>query len=589
MQNKIFKNKILGGLLLVVMVGAFFRSYHFGDWMHYQLDQARDFRIVHSAMEYGLGELPLQGPRAAGSFLRLGPLLYYLEYGSAIVFGDTPVGSVVIILLLNIATIPVFYLFVRQFFDKKMALGLVSLFSVSLFMIVYSRFGWNPTLLPFFMISFFYSLLKATSQDKNAGWWLVLSSVMLVFVMNMHFIALIVTPIITVTYFVLVRPKIKLKWWTLSVGVFLFLNMPLIINDIKTNGENFKEFTKAVLDRSGDEKNKHNIIAKGIKNVGMHAQYNWIILTGHQLAGLPEWYKGNIECRHDCTRGFVQGFISLGMMILGVVGWFLLYCKEKDGSKKNFLKLVVIWAGMTFLIFTPLAYDVAPRFFLLNAPLVFIIFGFALGILKDKVGRKGNVIIILIVGICIVSNIFFVGQYFRELSQSSNDKDFVLAYNDRILKEKTRVTLGQIEEIVGWLEKKRGGNNYPLFIHAQSEYERAFLERIVARDISCSLASGSLKKIYRQSNYFVIVRTQSNQDKLLGKFKKKMDVVEMKNFGTLTVYYLQPREEFITDEKKDIKEDSKDRIFSNEVQPRYLWRQIFEGCTYVNNTGECIR
>jgi hypothetical protein len=590
MRNKIFQNKLLWAVLMIVAVGAFFRAYNFGDWMHYQLDQARDFRVIHAALEYGPGELPLQGPRAAGSFLRLGPLLYYLEYASALVFGDNPVGSVVVILLLNIAVVPVFYLFIREFFRKKIALGLTTLLSVSLFMIVYSRFGWNPNLLPFFMTAFFYSLLKVTGQNKDKGWWLILSAVALAFVVNMHFIALVITPMIAGVYFIWVRPKIKLKWWLLAGAVFIFLNVPLIINDIKTNGENLKEFKKALLDRSGDEKSKHNIIAKGIKNIGAHAQYNWIILTGHQLAGLPEWYHGEISCRQDCSRGFLQGLISLGIIILGIVGWFLLYRKEKNNSKKNFLRIIAIWAGMTFAIFTPLAYDIAPRFFLLNAPVVFILLGFVLIILKDNVNKKGNAIVIIIILSFILSNTFFVTRHFKELAQSSKDKNFILTYNDRILKEKTRITLGQIESIVDWIEAKQEQNKYPVFVQAQSEYERAFLGRINARNIEYSSIPDKLDKLYKQGNYFVVLRTQSNQDKALNKFKKRMNSIEMQNFGTLTVYYLQPKKDFITADKKIFKkQERKDRTFSSSVQPRYLWRQIFEGCNYNNELGECLK
>ena len=577
-------------LMIILAFGAFLRAYHFGDWMHYQLDQARDFRVVQAALEYGPGDLPLQGPRAAGSFLRLGPLLYYLEYVSALMFGDTPVGSVVIILLLNIAAIPVFYLFIREFFKKKIALGLTALFSVSLFMIIYSRFGWNPNLLPFFMMSFFYALLKATGQGQRKGWWLVLSATALAFVTNMHFIALVITPAIAFVYFIWVRPKIGLKWWLISIAVFIFLNIPLIVNDIKTNGENLKEFKKALLDRSGDEKSKHNIIAKGIKNIGAHAQYNWIILTGHQVAGLPEWYHGEISCRQDCARGFLQGLISLSVIVLGIVGWFLLYRKEKNKARKNFLRIIIIWAGMTFLIFTPLAYDIAPRFFLLNAPIVFVLFGFALSVLKDRAGEKGALVIVVIILSVVLSNTFFVARHFKELAQSSKDKNFILTYNDRILKEKTRITLGQIELIVDWLEEKQMTNQYPIFVQAQSEYERAFIGRIRARNIERSSIPDKLDTLYRQGNYFVILRTQSNQDKSLGKFKERMNVIEEKNFGTLTAYYLQPKEGFITADKKTIKkQEHKDRTFSSTVQPRYLWRQIFEGCSYNNELGECLK
>ncbi len=71
MKEHILRHRWIYALSVVIAVGAFLRLYHFEDWMHYQLDQARDFRVVYAAMEYGPGELPLQGPRAAGSFLRL--------------------------------------------------------------------------------------------------------------------------------------------------------------------------------------------------------------------------------------------------------------------------------------------------------------------------------------------------------------------------------------------------------------------------------------------------------------------------------------------------------------------------------------
>src|SRR3990167_4301732 len=134
---KIHGNKYILFLIIIIAVGTFQRGYHFGDWMHYELDQARDFRIIDAAITYGPGELPLQGPRAAGSFLRLGPLFYYLEYGSALIFGNTPTGTAMIVLILSILSIPLFYVFARQFFNKEWSLGFTMLFAVSLFLVTY--------------------------------------------------------------------------------------------------------------------------------------------------------------------------------------------------------------------------------------------------------------------------------------------------------------------------------------------------------------------------------------------------------------------------------------------------------------------
>ena len=214
MLNKILKNKVFWVMVVIVAVGFFLRAYHFGDWLHYQLDQARDFKIISSAVKYGPGELPLQGPRAAGSFLRLGPWFYYLEYFSALFFGNTPAGSALVIVLFNLVTIPLFYLFIRYFFKKELALGLTGLFAASLFLVVYSRFAWNPNLLLFFILLLFYSLLKITDERvKRKGWWLISSFGALAFIASLHFVALVTMPIIAGIYLLITRPRIAWQWW----------------------------------------------------------------------------------------------------------------------------------------------------------------------------------------------------------------------------------------------------------------------------------------------------------------------------------------------------------------------------------------
>ncbi len=587
-MKKLLKNKIFWIVLGITLFGAFLRAYHFGDWMHYQLDQARDFRVVHAAIVYGPGELPLQGPRAAGSFLRLGPLLYYMEYGSALVFGDTPAGSVMIILILNILAVPLFFVFLRRFFEWRLSAGLTGIFAVSLFMIVYSRFGWNPTLVPFFMILFAYALLQVTDGDKNSPWWLVGAAGALAFIANMHFVAFVTVPVIAIAYFIWTRPRIKWTWWLLAIGVFIFLNVPLIVNDIKTGGENTKEFVDVALNRSsGDNKNTHNIVDKTVRNVGMHTQYYWLVLTGNQFAVLPELKGRDIRCNYDCKHGLVFGGVSFVMIFFGVLGWVLLYKNEQNVDKKNFLRLVLLWGLIVFAVYTPLAYDIAPRFFLLNVPLMFIMLGFVLNIISTRNKKIENIFIIIVIAICIISNLFFVQKYYRELAQASTSENFVLNHSDKILKEKTRVTFSQMMKITDWMDSKYRENGWPIFMYGQPEYKRAFWERIDVRDIPRDHIPKDLKPLYREGNYFIVIRTQSDQKGFLKNFLKCLDIVERKNFGTLMTYYFKPKEECVTDEEKVFKEKSRDPKFSKDVQPRYLWRQVFEGCTYNTKTDKC--
>ncbi|MCK4635618.1 MAG: glycosyltransferase family 39 protein [Candidatus Moranbacteria bacterium] len=652
-KNTFKKNKIAIIFIVILSLGFFLRAFKFNDWMHYQLDQARDFRIIHSAIKYGVGELPLQGPKAAGNVmikskgsdiaddkttLRLGPLFYYMEYVSALIFGDTPVGSIVLILIFSFLTIPLFYIFVREFFNQKISLALMTIFSVSIFFVTYSRFGWNPNLMPFFMLAFVYSLLQATSKNKNClgrtlnffrqfkiivesdccknkftrfvakslniiekkvesvsnhfqnnpkkqnGWWLMVVSISLAFLSNMHFLAFTIAPVVAVVYLIWTRPQIALKYWLGAIAIFIFLNIPLIINDIKTDGENYKAFISAVLKKSdkkildpetGKEINKHSLFEKFVRNGGEHTQYNWLILTGDQRAELPQISDKDIKCDQDCKDGFFRGIISFVILLLGLISGVYLYWKEKKDERKNFLIIILLWLGINFMAYIPLSYDLAPRFFLLSGPLVLVLWGMVLKVVSQSKNKYLRIIIWLITAGFIISNLIFVFLYFNELSQAKSNPDLRIK-TDHILKEKNRMTLEQMEEIVEYMVSKYEENNYPIFLDAQAEFKRAFWERIDVRDIPRDHISGDLKPLYREGNYFIIIRTQSNAKNYLEKFVVGMDVVEKKVFGTLTLYELKPKGEFITDDRKVFKPKDRDPKFSSSAQVRYLWRQIFE-------------
>ena len=587
-MKSILYNKIFWIVCGIVMIGFVLRIYHFSDWMHYQLDQSRDFRVIHAALEYGPGELPLQGPRAGGSFLRLGPLLYYLEYGSAIVFGDTPAGSVMIILLLNVLAIPLFYLFVRRFFDQWMSVGLACIFSVSIFLITYSRFGWNPNLILPFTLLFVYALLRLHTYGEkkdHAGWWLVIASVALAFITNMHFVAFVTMPLIAIIYLVWSRPWIGLRYWVVAIGVFLFLNTPLIINDVKTGGENFVAFVDVVLDRSGNASDddgeaestkSHTLLDKAVYNFGKHTQFYWMILTGDQMAVIPELDGTDLQCNYDCRHGIVRGVFSMIMIFCAFGCWFFLYYVEEDRAKRDFLRLILVWSGVLFLVYTPLAYDLAPRFFLLNAPIAFVIVGIVFTAISLESRKTGVAMAMIIIVFCVISNLYFLTRYYNELSRAATDPTLVIPHHDRILKEKTRVTYEQMQKITAWMASFGHANGMPVFFDAQLEYKRAFGDLLERENAIQQDGYSSCKAIYAQGNYFVIVRTQSDQSPILSKYTPCLTVEQTNVFGTMTVYYLIQKAEAITDQAKEKFEEDRDPDFAEGVQQRYLWRQVFE-------------
>src|SRR3989338_6583925 len=111
MPNFSSKQLAVFGLIAIIGFGFFLRTYHFSDWLHFELDQARDVRVIDTALDGSATDLPLLGPKAGGTFLRLAPGFYYLEYVSALVFGRVPAGMAGVVGVFSLFPVPPFFFF----------------------------------------------------------------------------------------------------------------------------------------------------------------------------------------------------------------------------------------------------------------------------------------------------------------------------------------------------------------------------------------------------------------------------------------------------------------------------------------------
>ncbi|MGB4943340.1 MAG: glycosyltransferase family 39 protein, partial [Candidatus Moraniibacteriota bacterium] len=202
------------GLALIMAFGFFLRSYHFADWLHFELDQARDARVIDAALEGGPSELPLLGPKAGGTFLRLGPGYYYLQYLGATLFGGTPAGMAMIILITSVASIAIFFFLTRRLFPDWLALLLTLAYSTAEYLVMYGRFAWNPNMLPCFILLGMYALLRSVGGgERHPGWWLAVSAAAFGIATQLHFLAFLAVPIFVILFLLLRRPRFQLRAW----------------------------------------------------------------------------------------------------------------------------------------------------------------------------------------------------------------------------------------------------------------------------------------------------------------------------------------------------------------------------------------
>jgi 4-amino-4-deoxy-L-arabinose transferase-like glycosyltransferase len=564
-------------LAAITAFGFFLRVYHFSDWLHFELDQARDARIVDDGLRGDFFDLPLLGPKAGGTTLRLPPGFYYLEYLSAVVFGGTPYGMAAIVMILSTLSVPIFYVFVRRFFSVRLGLLLATLFAASEFFVMYGRFAWNPNLIPFFALLGFYALLRTIDhEEQHKGRWFVVAALGLSLAMQMHSLAFVAIPLVTLAFLALRRPRLSWEAWLGAAVVVSVLYLPMILNEIETGWANSRAFISATTEKS--TKNEHSIVEKAIRDVAEHAMHGTVILTGFEGTTFPviDFYtkEGKFvgwACDARCDRGKWYGVAAVLMLLASLCAFAVLWWRESVRRKSDFLLLSGVWFTVAFLLFLPLSYDMAPRFFLVSGPVFFVLIGVLLFAVKSLFGERkiGRQIVFWAIIALVLSNLSSLQTRFDEINRSQTEA--IDSPPDRILKERIRVTLAQEENIVSFLEARSRETGYPVYMWSEPQYRRALKYLMEKRDVQNAVLG--FDGIYREGVYYMILRAQSDLDDAVAKYRVEYEIGQTTSFGTLVAIELFPKPEAIQAVRQDFSQAK-----SNDSQglPRYTWREFFQ-------------
>jgi 4-amino-4-deoxy-L-arabinose transferase-like glycosyltransferase len=235
-----------------ILFAIFLRTYDHSDLLRFGKDQARDAAIIRDIIAERQ-PLPLIGPRAYGTEFKMGPIFYYFQYASARIFGTEPDKMAYPDLLFSILTIPVLYLFLRKYFGRNIALSLTALYAVSFFAVQNGRFAWNPNSLPLFSILFLYALLELSDSDSRKKiLWSILGGVALGIGVQLHTLFILVMSIFFILYCAYFFQKKPLPWKNLAIifSVAIFLNLPQLISEIKTGGQNSRAFLAGITQKT---------------------------------------------------------------------------------------------------------------------------------------------------------------------------------------------------------------------------------------------------------------------------------------------------------------------------------------------------
>ncbi len=235
-------------LVLIIALAAFLRFYKLSEYMTFLGDEGRDVLMVKRILT--TLDIPLIGPPMSVGNIYLGPLYYYMMTIPMAVFWLNPVAAAGMVALIGTLTVGLVYFLTREWFGKTAAFVAGFLYAVSTVNIIYSRSSWNPNPVPFFTLLSFIGIYLS-HKYKNYK-WLLLTGVSFAFALQMHYITLLLLPILfllwlyELTLLHLKRRNLE-SFFVFSIGALLLFGLlmsPLIIFDIKHQWVNFHAFQR---------------------------------------------------------------------------------------------------------------------------------------------------------------------------------------------------------------------------------------------------------------------------------------------------------------------------------------------------------
>jgi len=562
-----------GLFFLAIAIGIFLRVWHFSDWLFFKLDQARDSFLVLQAYERGMGYLPLLGARAGGTSLLLGPAYYYFQYISlALTHNIHPTAFAYPDLFFSILAIPLFYLFLKKYFNRDWSLILASVLAVCFFAIEYSRFAWNPNPLPFFTVLYFYALLNIFDEKITRKMlWFAIAAISLAIASQLHFLAFLALPAITVLFALFqwkeAKKYISLKKLAVFFGIFLFVYLPWILNDSQTHWKNSRLFWKAVLTKLFSATLLTDIIS-GLNYFGQ----DWLtILTGYVANG--KLFYVTLFGRYMVINKTL--LIALGIWIVFVVpsifiNWKL-FRQEKDPMRKKFLLLVLLWFLVFFIVYIPIGGQLRPRFFMATLVLPIIYLGFDLTWLKKILGKIWLPAAAGILAVVFAGNLAGTYLWFQEI-KATQTKDRVNVKRTFIFKGDDGVVLWHIDKSAQYMVADCSGKkiyyaSYPIYLKS--------LDYMLRLSGANNITPPDQSQPFDQSAcFFAVAHTTNGLSGMKSNVSDNYSIVKKQNFGILSVYRLAPKDGATL---KGFYNTTDDEVTQETRASRLLWRDFLTG------------
>ncbi|MBI4136999.1 glycosyltransferase family 39 protein, partial [Candidatus Roizmanbacteria bacterium] len=228
---------LLGGILIVAFLLRIYRVYDLTEFLG---DQGRESIVLYNA--WHTGTLPLIGPPVSTG-QHLGPVYYYLIAPFFFLAGFSPMGPIILMIILDTVTVLLLFRFNTKLFSRNTALIMSFLYATSPLIVQASRTVWNPTPIPFFTTLLAIGLYDFVKNRKFNR--LPLSLALLGVLVQLHYSTLILIPL-TVTLVVYAwvqyrKDRVELiNNSILGIVLFFVLILPFLLHESQNDWQNIR-------------------------------------------------------------------------------------------------------------------------------------------------------------------------------------------------------------------------------------------------------------------------------------------------------------------------------------------------------------
>jgi 4-amino-4-deoxy-L-arabinose transferase-like glycosyltransferase len=418
-------------LVLILLVGAFFRLYKIDQYMTFLGDEGRDAIIVRRLLVDF--DLILIGPGTSIGNMYLGPLYYYLISPFLLIFAFNPVGPSVMIALFGVATIFLVWYIAKDWFPSsksdskdqpvsKTGLIAAGLYAISPVVINYSRSSWNPNIMPFFALLTIYSTWKVWTNHNFK--WTFVTAISMAFVLQSHYLGLLLVPVIALFWILTFLETLKLNtkghWFksnfikhTIYSGIlFLLLMSPLLIFDFRHGWQNFQAMKLFFTERQ-------------------------TTVSARPWSAIPKIWPLAVQYAERIMAGMnYLGGVFTTIFSVSTFTWLIISrLREITVHKKKAYILLFVWLSFALVGFGVYKQHIYDHYFGIIYPAGFILFGALINELGQYFTKLGKFVLLLIVATLIILNLIqnpLLYEPNRQLQRAQNIANKIETVSNRM-------------------------------------------------------------------------------------------------------------------------------------------------------------